>query len=543
MSDEVATRGPSAAAVPPFLKTPLGVALVVLAFGTAYSTIRILASSAIGTDDAWENVYVQSLRPGYILSQPPLYEWILWAVQQGLGTGVQSFLAVKFGLMALSAVFLFGAARFAIRDDATAAVATFSYALFYQIGWNMLEGVTHTAVLFCACAATTFTLSRAVRTGRWVDHVWLGLALGTGALSKFGYPLFAGSLVAAFLSEPLLRRRLKPARLALSVGIALVVASPFLYWVVAGERPVLGAVADIMTEGARQPHLVRAGTGIAKLGLSLLGFAVPLLPLVALLFWRPLLRRAPGEDALSDAYARAYGRAILIAIGVAILAVLATGASRLRERHMHPLLILLPIWLFARIERGGVPGRRIRVFRSTILATVALVLAVRVAGLLAPDAMFCGRTCRPAKPYADLIAGLRAIGAGGTLIGLDRYTAGNLRVGFPEARIVMATEPLGFPEASRPPGPCWIVWEAGRKAELPFDQAAEREKRNPNEWPAIEPDRFVIGQWRHLWKPPGFRTIGWGVRRVDPSSASCLGGNPGSAPVGEEIASSSSPGS
>jgi hypothetical protein len=190
-----------------------------------------------------------------------------------------------------------------------------------------------------------------------------------------------------------------------------------------------------------------------------------------------------------------------------------------------------------------VPGRRMRIFRSTILATVALVLAIRVAGLLAPDATFCGRTCRPAKPYADLIAGLRAIGAGGTLIGLDRYTAGNLRAGFPDARIVMATEPLGFPEASRPPGPCWIVWEAGGKAELPFDRAAQRENRDPKDWPAIEPDRFVLGQWRHLWKPPGFRTVSWGVRRVDPSSASCLGGDPASAPVGEEMASSSSPGS
>ncbi len=543
MSDEVATRGSSAAAVPPFLRTPLGVALAVLAFGAVYSTIRILASPAIGTDDAWENVYVQSLRPGYILAQPPLYEWILWTVQQGLGTGVQSFLAVKFGLMALSAVFLFGAARFAIRDDATAAIATFSYVLFYQIGWNMLEGVTHTAVLFCACAATTFTLSRAVRTGRWLDHAWLGLALGAGLLSKFGYPLFAGSLFAAFLAEPLLRRGLRPRRLVLSLVIALLCASPFLYWVVAGERPVLGAVTDIMTEGARQPHILRAGAGVAKLGLSLIGFALPLVPIVALFFWRPLLRRGAGADALSDAYARAYGRAILIAIGLAVLAILATGASRFRERHMHPFLVLLPIWLFARIERGGVPGRRMRIFRATILATVGLVLAIRVAGLLAPDTMFCGRTCRPAKPYADLIAGLRALGVGGTLVGLDRYTAGNLRVGFPEARIIMATEPLGFPEASRPPGPCWIIWEAGEKAHLPFDRAAERENRDPRAWPALEPDRFIVGQWRHLWKPPGFRTVSWGVRRVDPSSPSCLGGDAGSAPVGEEMARSSSSGS
>jgi hypothetical protein len=539
MQDELATRDRTTTALPAFLGTPLGVAAVVLAFGIVYSTIRILASSAIGTDDAWENVYVQALRPGYILAQPPLYEWILWTVQQALGTGVQSFLVVKFLLMTLSALFLFGAARFCIRDPATAALASFSYVLFYQIGWNMLEGVTHTAVLVCACAATAFTLARAVTTGRLADYLLLGLALGAGLLSKFGFPLFAGSLMVAFLTEPLLRRRVRPAGLVLAAIVALIVASPFIYWVVAGERPVLGTVTSIMTEGARQPHLVRASSGIGRLILSLIGFAVPLVPLVLLLFWRPILRRVPGDDAYSTAIASAFGKTILISIGVALVAIVVTGSSRLRERHMHPFLLLLPIWLFARIERGGAPVRRLRMFRTLIVAAVGLVVAIRVASFVAPDATFCGKVCRVSKPYHALVDQLRAMGAGGTLVGIDRYTAGNLRAGFPAARILMATEPLGFPTPESPPSPCWVVWEDGEQGEPNFEKAARQEGLDPADWPSLEPDRRIIGRWDHLWKPPGFRLTSWGVRRADPSARGCSGGDLRQAPAGEEVVGSS----
>lgn len=521
--------------LPPLLATPAGIAATVIAFGLVYSTLRLASSPAIGTDDAWENVYAQALRPGYILAQPPLYEWLLWTVQQAVGTGVQSFLIVKFALMTASALFLFGAAGFAIRDASIAALAVLSYVLFYQIGWNMLEGVTHTAVLLCACAATTLAFSRAVRSGGLLDHVVLGVALGAGLLSKFGFPLFAAALLAAFLLEPALRARLRPGPLVLALAVALLVASPFLLWVVAGERPVLGTVTRIMTEGGRQSHLVRAGEGVGRLALSLIGFSVPLLPLVVLVFWRSLLRRAPGEDALADAYARAYGRTIAIAIAMALVGILLTGSSRLRERHMHPVLVLLPIWLFARIERGGGSSRRLHVFGSVILAAAVLVLAVRAVGFAAPDRTLCGSACRPSKPYRALTEGLAAMGAGGTLIGLDRYTAGNLRAGFPDARIVMATEPIGFPAPRPPPAACWLVWEDGEKGPVAFEVAARRQRVDPASLPAIAADRHIAGEWRHLWHPAGSRVTSWGVRQVDPAAPLCSRADPSVAPAGEEI--------
>src|SRR5690242_6408390 len=104
--------------------------------------MRWSLSSAIGTDDAWAGIYAQTFELGYELSQPPLYEWILFAVQALVGPGIQSFLIVKFGLLALAGAMLFEAARLAIPNRRHAALAVVGLTLFYQIGWNIMEGVT-----------------------------------------------------------------------------------------------------------------------------------------------------------------------------------------------------------------------------------------------------------------------------------------------------------------------------------------------------------------------------------------------------------------
>ena len=43
-------------------------------------------------DDVTSNVLAQTLEPGYVLKQPPLYEWMLWSVQRVTGPTLPSFL-------------------------------------------------------------------------------------------------------------------------------------------------------------------------------------------------------------------------------------------------------------------------------------------------------------------------------------------------------------------------------------------------------------------------------------------------------------------
>ncbi|MDN3718723.1 hypothetical protein QW131_04540 [Roseibium salinum] len=128
-------------------------------------------------------------------------------------------------------------------------------------------------------------------------------------------------------------------------------------------------------------------------------------------------------------------------IALTALIIVVTGATYVKERHMHPLMLLLPIYLFADLERFGFQ-RRWRWLAAIVIAVAAVAFLARVPGLAAPDRFWCGGNCRHMKPYADLQAPLAGLGAAdATLIADDGYTGGNLRVLFPDARIVTSAIP------------------------------------------------------------------------------------------------------
>ena len=62
---------------------------VVLSAGLLYcllhATLRLALSSNLPQDDVTANILAQTLEPGYLPRQPPLYEWLLWMVQRVAG--------------------------------------------------------------------------------------------------------------------------------------------------------------------------------------------------------------------------------------------------------------------------------------------------------------------------------------------------------------------------------------------------------------------------------------------------------------------------
>ncbi|MBO0344710.1 ArnT family glycosyltransferase [Roseibium limicola] len=521
----------------PAYATPLGVWLVVVAWGGAHLLLRALASPVLGTDDMFENVLVQTLQPGYVLRQPPLYEWLLWSVQQLTGPTIWSFLLLKYGLISLSALFLFLLARRTLGDARLAALCTFSYSLFFQFGWNLHEGVTHTVILVTACSATALTFVWALERDKRVAYAAFGLAVGAGLLAKHSFPLFLLGLLLAAISLAEFRRRLRPAYLLLSLTVAVVVYAPYLYWMVSGGQTLIASAADTMgVTGQQVSHLLRASKGLGFLGVSLVGFSVPLLPAVVLVFWRRYRQifrptEADGQvRAPLGGVARLLGRTVLVVIGLTAVLIVISGATYVKERHMHPLLLLLPIVLFADLQRfdwRGAFGPSCRRFAAVILAVVAIAFIARVPGLLAPDRISCGGKCRQMKPYADLQKPLAAMGAeDGILIGTDDYTAGNLRVLFPKA-VVRDSEwaaSLWAPVPKSGERTCLLVWEEGETS--PETSAEERFSEvfghlDVGAQGEGGPALYLTGAWPHLLKPRGWRTTWWGVKRLPPQAALC----------------------
>ncbi|WP_444928363.1 glycosyltransferase family 39 protein (plasmid) [Microbulbifer sp. SSSA002] len=135
---------------------PAGVVVLIAGYLLLHLLLRGYFSPTLSTDDMFENVFVQELKLGYQVRQPPVYEWLLYGVQKIFGPTIWSFLVLKYSLVLCFALFLYGVARQAIANEKLAALAVFSWVAFYQIGFNLHEGVTHTAVLMAASAATVY---------------------------------------------------------------------------------------------------------------------------------------------------------------------------------------------------------------------------------------------------------------------------------------------------------------------------------------------------------------------------------------------------
>lgn len=500
----------------PFLATPLGVWGLVALWGLSHLLLRALSTPVLGTDDMFENVLVQTLEPGYMLRQPPLYEWLLWTAQQAFGPTIWAALFVKYTLISIAALFLFLIARKAMSDPRLAALCAFSYSLYYQFGWNLHEGVTHTVVLTTACAASAFLFIKALETGRLSFYLLFGAVAGAGLLGKHSYPIFVLALVLAALSDGVWRNRIRILGLAVVPVAAAIVYSPYAWWIMTEGLQLFASVSKTMGVAAETSHLARAGQGLGKLAFGLLGFSVLLVPLLLIVFWpRYLRRKAPVVPVVGDV-ARLCGRTVLAMIVLTALMIAVTGATYVKERHMHPLMLLLPIYLFADLERFGF-HKQWRWLGAIILAVVAVVFVARIPGIVAPDRFWCGGKCRHMKPYADIKSPLAALGAEkATLIAENGYTGGNLRVLFPGARVVTNAIPARTPPREK----CFFVWEDGEKQ--PESPAADRYTQVTFGSPVMPLSAtYLAGNWPHIWKDHGWRTTWWGVAELDASDDLC----------------------
>ena len=64
-----------------------GVVAAVSIYSALHITARLMASANLGEDDPLDAVFTQTLQPGYVPRQPPLYDWLLWLVEQVTGPG------------------------------------------------------------------------------------------------------------------------------------------------------------------------------------------------------------------------------------------------------------------------------------------------------------------------------------------------------------------------------------------------------------------------------------------------------------------------
>jgi hypothetical protein len=508
---DAAARSPQSGWLDRLLSFP-GVILFWIAYGIAHTILRQNISHTLTLDDSRASELVQNFAPGYQVRQPPLYEWLLWCSQQLLGSGLASHQLVRYSLIAALGIATFGAVRAATKHDRWAALASLSLVFSYPVGWTFHEWATQTILLCIACMATLHGAILFFERGGMREAVLLGLAMALGFYAKFSYPLFLAALLLASLSIEETRRKLANPLLLISCTIVLVLLSPYILWLLKVQGNVATEISGHLIK-SRRSHLSRAGTGLLLLAKSLAIFLLPWILFVAMLAPPAFLRRANWTSE-AGVIERLVLRAMIVASILAAIGIVAVGATNIAERYMHPVLIVAPVYVFARIVRLADKDQFVR--QAAVFAVGAALVIFSIRFIAATDNSITRNASRGLfAPYEQLAKELRQRGiANGTMVTMEVRDAGNLRAFIPELRVI-ARDSL---RAERPPAvtgstsSCYFLMtsrERDRDKEL--EAAIARDNLKPETVTATPPKSLLFAT----------RSESWTLVRLPPPSPVC----------------------
>lgn len=426
------------------LTSVVGFHVFVTGLLVALALMRGHLFSGTGGDDGEQLVFAQSFEWGYQPRNPPLFTWAVIAVQPLLGPTAMAVAAVKFACLWLLYVLLYQCGRVVFLDGRFAALAALAPLAIYHVGWDAVLGYSHSVLAAMLYVATFAVVLGLDRRGGLGGYVALGLVLGLGLLAKFAYALFFVSLIAAALMDPELRRKLARPQALVALVVAAAVVAPHALW-------LHGHAGEIASDPPGDPW-----RGLGHVANAAVGFVLPLALVLLALFPRAALpvkeRFAPSER-----YRRLIGRQLAIVLALVVVVVLVSG-FRVRTHYMF-VLILFPLWALARVQAAGAGEGALRGFAAAAAAFgVGFAVALPVKAVAEPH--WC-EDCELHLDYAAYARQLRDAGFRGGTIVADWHPyplAGNVRIQFPEARVVDVKHPGVRPPPRAFGDQCLLIW-------------------------------------------------------------------------------------
>ena len=479
----------------------------------AYFAVRLAWTSALEQDAAVRHFEAGWLALSYPGNDPPLYTWLLLGLHRLVGLGLHSTMLLNYALMTGAFWALLVSARMVLGDKRWSALAAWSLMLFPPVLLGHFA-LAHTTHVLCAGALALLAALRLVRHGRAIDYLLLGAAVGFGLMAKHNFALLVAAIVLAALAQPATRTRLFSAWTLAAGAAAVLVAAPLLLALADALGQATAAVGNLGDQavGPVQARLV----GLASAAGSLLAYCWPMLLVLLVAAPRALAPMrsdpaAPGSDPVLSRFVR---DVLIAGLLVMALVVLVTGTTSFPERYMQPVLFALPLYAVGRVLRIRPDTGAWRRYAGGMGVVAVVAFGLRLLEL----SPLCPQACRDLVPYDRLAAHLRAEGfSHGTIVTGSSVAAGNLRVHFPEARVLVGTTPSSLPRPEPGSGQCLAVWdmtdwgpEATRARALDAvglgDAAAApliRSVALPWHWP------FFSWTWPPTWPPT------WSERRTE----------------------------
>jgi hypothetical protein len=248
----------------------------------------------------------------------------------------------------------------------------------------------------------------------------------------------------------------------LALGLGLVLLLPHLHWMWSHPELALLRVTKLGIAGDRS---ILSASGASLLGLVRALISCALLPaaLMAVVAFLPLRRGAPSSTASDGGWPEAK-RLVLHVLAVsfvfALVLIVASRSTTLRDHWFMPLLLLFPMGLFIWFERSFTAQR----MQALAFACGGLALASLV-GLafvnFFPD--LTGHPSRASAPYGVMAEAIRKLGfKDGYILAETTYIAGNLKLRFPDSTVAEVEYGFSRPPAGQPARPVLIAWPADK---------------------------------------------------------------------------------
>jgi hypothetical protein len=464
------------AAVAPRAWALQGPAIFLAAYLLVHFALRLLMAPTLGIDDAEQVLFAQDWAWGYRFRQPPLFTWLLLPVSEVTGPGILAVSLVRYALIGLYLLFFHLTALRWVGDRQLAALATGSNVLIYVFAYYAHHDLTHTTMLATMIAMTFYVLARLMERPAALDYLLLGVCFGLGMLSKWNFAFLIAAVTLGLLLVKELRGLVLSRKALLTALAAAATTAPTLIWMYGQGQGFIDLAARISAPrgGAPEAPAQALIDGSAAWALALVTFPQPFLVIFLLVFAGALRRAlkptgrapAPASDGAgappATAILRFMGFTMIIAAVLYWALVPLVGAVTFKERWMHPVLAVLPIFLFAFLRRGQVSAKSVRIYLAVILVVSLAALGAR-AGRYLLGADYCGK-CRELAPFGTLARDLGGAGfTGGTIVAGEFHVGGNLRAAFPESRVMEISYPPKVWPEPRPGeagGQCLAVWRA-----------------------------------------------------------------------------------
>ena len=402
------------------------------------------------------------LAGGYQLRNPPLYEWLLWSVQQFAGPGPLSYLILRYSLIAATGILFYAALLRTVASMQLAAAFSLSLVLFYWFGWEAHHSVSHTLALLAAALALWIAALAYAEQPTAGRALLLGLIIGIGLMVKWSFLLVVLSLGVALAVTPETRALYRDPRTLLVLAGAALPILPFALWLVHVDPDLVGH--HTMPSG-RELSLAQALEGAAAFVTGIPLVFLPWITFVSFFAWR-FPKTPPASSALSQTVAirLASLTAILtITLMAAIfLASTASGASLFGITRF-AIHYLFPFCLFATLALSGLGALRVEEERFAPrlgLVSLAVALVIFLIKLGSFYVVPPGSEANNLLPYARLADELTRRGLGAAqFVTLSPRDAGNLAIYLPDGRALSLSARIEPP----PPDlighrPCVLLW-------------------------------------------------------------------------------------